>query len=654
MAYLAIRRLTYEGKNYSYESPVFGDGLNILEGPNGTGKSTFANLIYFCLGGSVDEFKANSNERHEEITSDENNYVQLLITIDGRPYTLKRLIGTNDVAVLDDDESKIFPITRGEGRQFVFSDWLLGKLGIEPVSINYGLHSGKLNITDFMRLIYHDQAPDPSGIFKAVDKESYVTDSQVFREAIFEILVGKSYQDYYSELAALRDAERDRSAAAKALELFKTMASDFSTPEEELNAIFLNKKLEELRDQQSKLLNFRRELAKAPPPQAPGVDLPAWQRELLATQIKISGLARNEASLLEEVSRLEQLKSELVAESTQLSKMMFAHEELKLFSSNTCPYCLKDVQRTPNKCVCGSDVGEADYEKFFYDSAEYLSILKSRQKNVQTVDLAAGSVRDELASLRAEKQAIASEALRIERMIASAVDETDSKINLQQFEEAEERLSSVRKRIGELEQEFEIVTRKEKLQNELNTAKIKHEKIGYRVAELAAAARADIQAKRITFSNIYSRMMVNTLQDCDSASINDGYMPIVNGGKYTEKSLAVPRRLLYYATLLEMSLTDDSVKFPRFLLIDTPETSGIDAENLNASITRLVEVIENGEKAGKACQVIFTTGIGKRPETTMPFVFAVLSKPDGRLLRPKPKTPEPPETDQPVLEGPSV
>ena len=106
---------------------------------------------------------------------------------------------------------------------------------------------------------------------------------------------------------------------------------------------------------------------------------------------------------------------------------MFANEELQLFSQNTCPYCLKEVERVPHRCICGSEVAEGDYEKFFYNSAEYLAILKSRQKNVETVETAASAVLDELKGVRADKSATEREANRIETMIHNAVQETDTR-----------------------------------------------------------------------------------------------------------------------------------------------------------------------------------------------------------------------------------
>lgn len=228
------------------------------------------------------------------------------------------------------------------------------------------------------------------------------------------------------------------------------------------------------------------------------------------------------------------------------------------------------------------------------------------------------------------------EANRIETLIAQIVDESDSTINLQQFEEAEETLASVREEISKLEQQRELESRREQLEQDLQAASNILAQVKNKVDQLAAAAQSDMQNKRSAFSKIYNDMMRKTLQDCRSASIGEDYMPSVNGGEYTEASAGVPRRLLYFATLLEMSLVDDTVKFPRFLLIDTPETSGIDAENLKSAMTRIVEVIEKGKQIGRACQVILTTGIGKHPDAQESAIFGTMKKDGQRLLIAKP------------------
>ena len=82
MGRLAVRRVVYSGKNYSFESPYLNDGIVIMEGVNGHGKSTFMDLIYYGLGGRVPAFNKSdedSSSKHNEIYNDENNYVEIEI-----------------------------------------------------------------------------------------------------------------------------------------------------------------------------------------------------------------------------------------------------------------------------------------------------------------------------------------------------------------------------------------------------------------------------------------------------------------------------------------------------------------------------------------------------------------------------------------------
>jgi len=43
MGTLAIRQVHYAGDRFHFTSPEFGPGLSIIEGANGTGKTTFFN-----------------------------------------------------------------------------------------------------------------------------------------------------------------------------------------------------------------------------------------------------------------------------------------------------------------------------------------------------------------------------------------------------------------------------------------------------------------------------------------------------------------------------------------------------------------------------------------------------------------------------------
>lgn len=50
MGLMRVNKLVYEGNKYYFESKEFDQNIILIEGDNGTGKSTFCNLIYFALG----------------------------------------------------------------------------------------------------------------------------------------------------------------------------------------------------------------------------------------------------------------------------------------------------------------------------------------------------------------------------------------------------------------------------------------------------------------------------------------------------------------------------------------------------------------------------------------------------------------------------
>jgi hypothetical protein len=158
MGRIAIRKVIYHGEKYHYESPRLEDGPVIIEGSNGAGKTTFADLVYYGLGGSVAQFKRTGRTKHKEVTSDTGNYVQLITQIGSNFYSLRRFIGENEIGVLElgegenEHEPFIYPLRR-RGDVKTFSDWILERLSIEPITLWQGNRSWRLAFNDLMRLI---------------------------------------------------------------------------------------------------------------------------------------------------------------------------------------------------------------------------------------------------------------------------------------------------------------------------------------------------------------------------------------------------------------------------------------------------------------------------------------------------------------------
>ena len=139
--------------------------------------------------------------------------------------------------------------------------------------------------------------------------------------------------------------------------------------------------------------------------------------------------------------------------------------------------------------------------------------------------------------------------------------------------------------------------------------------------------------KRTEFSKRYTSLLSATVKEVRTASIDDSYMPVINQGEYREASANVPKRLMYYLTLLGMSLDDSEMAFPRFLLVDTPQTAGIDKGPLIACIQMIQTTLSGSKDPG---QVILTIGPDRLPDTLDDNVFFTIDA-DAHLLTPTAK-----------------
>ena len=632
MARLTIRQLKYAGDIYHYESPIFQDGLNIIEGTNGSGKTTFADLLYYALSGDVDKFHPSKPNHHKEIKADKNNYVDIHIQIGNDHYFVKRFIGSNDISVSDlNGNINVLPIYRSPENKVIFSDWILEKLGIDPVELSMGAINWKINIKDIFRLIYHDQAPNPIDVYKSHEVSTFVSDSKIMRRAIFEVLIGKAFHDYYKAFSRYRENESDRLRLKGAVELYKSMASEFTkTSLKDLNIEFLGAAIEEKSGQLLRLEDYFKSLNSRPHRSSDSLSkITIVKSEMLDLQVRESQLRQRIDVLSEEQNQLQNVKSMSILEVTQIKKMIYTHEQLGLFSADTCPYCLRDVKRSKDKCVCGADIDESEYEKFFYSSSEYMDILKSKQKTVETVDEAILSCGNELKEVQSKFESIVMEIGGNRNRISAIIDQIDGSINLEEVKDVSNKIVDLKKEIASIAQQKELEQKRQVLEDKLNTAEIACASLKREVDKLFADANYEMDQRITQFSEKYNEMMRKTVTDCRRASIDSDYMPLINDGEYREASAAVPRRLLYFFTLLHLSLLNEDITFPRFLLIDTPETSGIDRENLIKSF----ECIDGISVKNAPYQIILLTGIGKYPDSFKKFVVQTTTDENKLLLK---------------------
>lgn len=565
----------------------------------------------------------NDSKKHNEIFYDTNNYVELLIEIDDEKYELTRYIGDNLIFVVgEDEEVRETCVLRNQSDEhtMVFSDWILGKLNINVFDIVQGTRSFKLNFTDLLRLVYHDQETEVDKVYKEADNSNFLSDSLEIRKAIFEILLGKTYNDYYSTLGQYKLTMKELEKAQAVMDSYDEFLGEV-LDYDLANVVHINSMISENQEMIEKV-QIEREIAS----REQGNSDEIWQligqqkKELMLNQHKLEEWESAKNLTTQSIDKILYLIDESEKELSEIEKIRLVNKKLKLFTPNTCPYCLREVEREKGKCICGNDIEEEQYEKFFYTDEEYLDILKVKKKSIQSLEqlLERKSQRLKIIIGHIEKaeQSIEKIRLYIDELTKDIATNYNSAY-IRQLDERERELNGI---ILELKQAKDLAKKRETLASQVIQLRNKVEGLKIRVDSFLNAARKDMLNKKKDFDEVYFSLMKRADEHCYSAYIGEDYMPHINLGAYRERSAAVPKRLMYFLTMLIESLKNEA-NFPQFLMIDTPNKEGIDKENLIKNIGLLAEADKYTEEMKTQYQIILTTGIDTYPEEFKNNVF---------------------------------
>lgn len=626
MGNLAIRKVVYSGDKYYYVSPDLLDGLNIIEGDNGSGKSTFIDLINYGLGNYVKQFDKTEKERHNEVCNDANNFVELLVEINGISFIIKRYFNTNSILVkMNNDIIKKFDIYR-QSSEYIFSDWFLDKLEIPVVEVFQGTKKGKINLEDLFRLIHYEQRSNPNKIYKEHRSENnFVSDSIIMRKAIFEILMGYEFADYYLKIGDVRIAEKEKVAQKAAYDEFSKIVKQINDKESDEIKNYKTD-IEELEEQLKKIELYRDEqLEKSYDIDHLEGEIHQFKQELIQTEYEYSKKKNKRRDLELELTKIISLKEDRILEVQHLHKIIFTHKELNLFSPNTCPYCFNEVKREENHCICGALINEEQYEKFFYDTKEYLEMLKLKQKSLNTLELAIQSYIEELGELELEIEKLDKTRESISNNIRGMNRDVELNYNRTGISKLDNKILDIKTGIMKLEELQELYEKQEQMKKALTEKEINYNTLKEELSKLEQGVISSINTVRKDFSNIYNYLMTQVSDDCYKAEIDEDYIPFINNGIYKQASIEVQKKLMYFLTLLGMSFSEE-VAFPRFLLIDTPESLGIDDDKLKKCIKFMEISVEY------SYQIILTTGLNKYPQEFSKYIVQTLDKNEKQLL----------------------
>ncbi|MBC7457561.1 MAG: hypothetical protein H7235_04740 [Bdellovibrionaceae bacterium] len=630
MGSLIIKKVKYFGNNYFYESPDLRPGVNIILGDNGSGKSTFSYFIEYALGGKIKPFTDDDIEgRYSLILNDTNNHVHVDLSINNTDYSFKRFINSQDIFVDGPSGTQSFPLDRRTA-QFIFSDWLLEKLGIPVFELYLGGSHWYFNFNDLFRLLNYDQNTEPRKIYKAPLAENFVADSIVIRKSIFEILLGISSAEYFKKIDKARAAMKDRDVAKALWENFTSnheVSGDLeklTLRKAEIESVLVNLEAER-KDHLKENTTVDDKMGELAQVQSILVDL-----ELKLSQDRIAiGALENEKT------KVDILHTGLLQEIAQIEKIIFTHEKLDLFAMELCPFCMTKKDVVEGQCICGSKFSDDDYEKFVYNANEYKDILSHKQKSIKAITLGKTAYEEDLAEKKKNVEKNTQLWEEYTEKLKTIINTAEFAGNSTLIDDFNDRIFSLKEELLKVSYGLKNSSQESRLKKDYED---KNKAFGIAQANLNKAKAEYDQNNANTimqFNEIYSDLLSKSSYQSHEAYIDEDYMPFIDNREYKANSSDVPKRLMYYFTILALSLKLSSVKHPRFLLIDTPEDSGIDTDHLNQNLALINDAIAYGKQPDgsiKEHQVILTTGYGKFPSEFEDFVMERFSEKEGNFI----------------------
>ncbi len=639
MGSLVIRQVEYSGDKYYFKSPNFSKGINVIKGDNGSGKTTLSFFIEYALGGDIKVFKKpkknskknKQQEKYKEIIEDTNNFILLSIEINGKLFLLKRFIDKNDILVEDSNKKiEIYCVNRQHCQTKVFSDWFLDELGIERFELNLGTTSWYFNFNDLFRLLYYDQDTELIKIYKKPSNNNFVSDSIIIRKSIFETLMGTSSDEYFFKLNELNNRKIERQEAKILFDEFLKLHPNLNSS---LKVIEAEKEM--LLIQIEKLAKSRLEYQK----NHTKIDdkfktIEEKKRKLIELQLEVSKITIEKNNMQIEKHKIEALLRQEKDEIESITKTIFTHEKLNLFDFEICPFCASDIEKRDNRCICGAIVKENNYEKFLYDTSEYKEILKHKNKSLETIELALNSYQEEILEINNKLNEIQKKITKLNKFIKEAIETIEYQGNSQIISNIDDKILEIKNKLFELDKQEKIYCQKENYEKEYNKKDTIYKDTLNEFNILEKEYKKNQKNIIKNFKSIYNELMKKSSAKVKTAEIDEDYMPIIDGGIYREKSARVPIRMMYFYTLISMALKYNTIKHPKFLLMDTPEDSGIDEDNIEENIALFDMAIELAQKNNNQYnyQFILTTGLEKCPKKYEQYVKLNFNKKKGEFI----------------------
>ncbi|MBO0612597.1 AAA family ATPase [Thiothrix fructosivorans] len=602
-SFIFLNRLVVLKNNTSVYDQFFYQGINIIRGDNGTGKSTIMDLIYYGLGAELSEWTA------EPLSCDK---VFLEVSCNTGIYTLSREIeqtGKSPMLICEGDylsstkteNQWLKYLNRRSDERHSYSQQLFDMMNLPQHKNN---DSANLTIHQILRLMYLDQITAPTKILR------YDTnyDNANIRQAIGEYLLGLDDLDIHELRQQLIELERDFSKIEGELKaIYKLLSKgqqDFTADKLHAEILAVESEIyQSLQKKEEIRFKTKKELD----------DMQKEQAKLILMEInkcteKLENLHVQSSFLSNEIIDSTLFLQSIDYRIKSLLESKITNESLGSLNFKYCPACLTKIETIRQDDICGlckSPKNEDSTKKSYLHMLNELNFQKRESEKILQSNK---NLLDEIKTKIPE----------LENLLSMS--KLNYKDYLQSNSAMESQIAEISNRIGFLESKHQNL--KERLEFFANIEALIKEKqqLVVKISEVKDALAAKKEKTKNRLLEVCSQLETTTMnivkmdlgfeKDFENPEEFEFSFPRdtmwLNGkSKFSASSMVLLKNSFRLATLVE-STKDINYRFPRFLLIDNIEDKGMMPSRSHNFQNIMVEMCEELENP---YQLIYTTSM---------------------------------------------
>lgn len=615
---LRINRISLIGGEREYD---FGPGLNLIEGPVATGKTTLLRFIRGLIGGSFSDFPREARQSISSVGGE--------LTIEDDKFAIVRPFKTTVDAKVDiagDKAALRLPFRKSSTvSELTYSRWLLRLLGLPEIDVplsqsNPEADLSPVTINDYLMYCYLRQDEIDNNVFGHT--HPFRNNK---RKHVFNILYGR----YSVEGAALQEERRDAIRERNRLQNQLALAEEFLQDTPLSNRAEIARQLQGPQADLQNTENQGIELSKS-------ISLSNGTNGLAArVRAKDKEIDTLNSRLESEQSSVEQLNlliRQLEKQSNRLTKSIVAGARLIDFDFVICPRCGADLSPDDETEVCylchkipALDVSKQDLvkeqdkiERQILETFELIQEHESEASNLRkAIDLAKNERLELARDLEYKSSTFVSDAAgRIAELAGHRAEVQERIRSLQDYLVLHDRIADTSKRLAQLNETIDD------LDVRIDDSYTSNSRFEERMLVLEDHFRA-----------ITMRFGAPSFADPGQSYIDrNTYLPVYQGRRFEELQSQGLKVMVNLAHALAHQLTaiELDLNLPNIILIDGISGNlgyeGLDLDRIDAIYTYLAEV---STLYGDRLQIIATDNTV--PDTAKHYVRVTLSE-DDKLI----------------------